>query len=81
MEKQIADGNIGAVGKYDIDYKEGAVKAGVSFAYGPVKSSHVLELNAVDAAIIGLKAAKDLIPGKIDDVIFDGAIAALQALK
>jgi len=74
MEKDIIDGNIGAVGSYDIEFKQGKLTAKVGVGHSGVSGNISLEFNS-DAIIDALCKA---IPGQIDDAL--GAILK-NALK
>lgn len=81
MEKQIAEGNIGAVGKYDFDFKEGKLCLEIGAAHGPAEASLVIKLDAVDVVIASLKYAKEKIPGPLDNLAIDLVIPELEKLK
>ncbi len=74
MEKDIVEGNIGAVGSYDIEFKGGKLTAKVGVGHSGVSGNISLEFNS-DAIIDALCKA---IPGQIDDAL--GAILK-NALK
>jgi hypothetical protein len=75
MEKDIVEGNIGSVGKYDVAFKGGklvlSLDAGADGVVGALSVS-------VDAAVV-LDALAAAIPGKIDDAIIGLIKAALAA--
>lgn len=83
MQKDIADGAIGTVGKYDLEYKDGAVTFDAAIAFGPGSLAVTAKLDAIDVAILGLTILDDKIqlPGNIDKVMIDGLKSALLALK
>lgn len=67
MEKELASGLLGIV-SYKLGLKAGKLALEVS-------------VEAIDGAIAVVKKVKEIIPGKIDDVLLDGVIASLEALK
>lgn len=75
MEKDIVEGNIGSVGSYDLEFKQGKLqfelKAAAPFG---VSAGLVVEMEA-DAIIDAIAKA---IPGQIDDAIFGVLKAALK---
>ncbi len=73
-------GNLGTVGHYDVRYEGGAGIVELSAEAGPIKLSFKAELAAKSLAIAGLKAVKDLIPGTLDDMLIDAAVAELEKL-
>jgi hypothetical protein len=80
MEKDIVEGNIGAVGSYDLEFKGGKLSALVKIdrevgAGLSIEGSMKVSLDA-DMVIDALAAA---IPGKIDDVALGLIKAALKA--
>lgn len=72
-EKQLAEGNLGAVGQYDIDFKEGKLCAELKASHGAVEGSMVVKL---DAGAV-LDAVAKAIPGQVDDAVFGLIKAAL----
>jgi hypothetical protein len=81
MEKQIAEGKIGNVGDYDLDFKDGKFCAEVKGEKGPLEVGVVVKLDAVDVACASLEWLKGKIPGAMDDILIDAAIAQVQKLK
>jgi hypothetical protein len=87
MEKQIAEGNIGSVGSYDVDFKEGKLVA--SAKASPVSGVDAALSISVDSGLvidlIKAKVAdklKEKIPGTLDDMIIDLIFStAKDALK
>ena len=73
MEKELVQGKIGEVGKYDVAFKEGklVIEVGASVAIGEAGLSVKIGAKQV------LDAIKAAIPGKIDDAIIDVLEAAL----
>jgi hypothetical protein len=73
MDKDIVDGNIGTVGKYDLEFKGGklCLKINADVGYGAVTLD--LDLNAEFI----LDALAKAIPGTIDDAILGVMKAAL----
>jgi hypothetical protein len=74
MEKDIVEGQIGAVGAYDLEFKEGELRFIVKVGHSGVSAEMKVALNS-DGVIDAIKAA---IPGQIDDAILDVAKAALK---
>jgi hypothetical protein len=75
MEKHIVEGKIGAVGAYDLEFKDGKLSFKIGVAHSGVSADVVVALDS-DAVIDALKVA---IPGKIDDAVLDLAKVALKA--
>lgn len=65
----IVEGNIGSVGKYDVEFKEGKLVCEVSAQVGFADAGFVLKIGAEQV----LDALKKAIPGDYDDVIIDMA--------
>lgn len=63
----IVEGNIGNVGKYDVEFKEGKLVALVSAQVGFADAEFALKIGAEQV----LDALKKAIPGEYDDVILD----------
>jgi hypothetical protein len=74
-EKQIVEGNLGEVGKYDIDFKEGKLCVELTAAVGPLDAGLVVKLDAGKV----LDALAKAIPGQIDDAFIAMAKQALGA--
>lgn len=69
MEKKIiANGPLGTIGSYEVAFDHGSLNANI-------------QIGAVDLAIHGLEKCKSLIPGTLDDMAIDLAIAQLNAMK
>lgn len=65
MEMDIAEGKIGEVGAYDVEFKGGKLVAKASAAGGPVEAEAVVKIDAgkvIDAIAVA-------IPGKVDDAV------------
>lgn len=79
MEKDIVDGKIGEFGAYDVEFKEGALKAkaNISAMAGPVEIDGQLTIS-LGAKALG-DAIKKAIPGQVDDAIIDLMVGALLA--
>lgn len=69
MEKDLVQGKIGAVGNYDIAFKDGEVMLEASVAAGPASLSVVGKLDGKSVVIAGLEWLKAKIPGQLDDAI------------
>lgn len=80
MEKQIAEGNIGSIGQFDIEYKDG--KGLVSASIGGVigKISLVGEIEAVQLALLGLQVIEDKYPNALAKAIIEEAKLAIKAI-
>lgn len=74
MEADLLDGKLGSVGKYDIEFKEGKLKALVDAELPIGKAQLVVELGA-DAVLDALAKA---IPGQVDDAVFGLLKTALK---
>jgi hypothetical protein len=75
MEAQIVEGNIGAVGKYDVEFKEGKLVVEVDANVAIGQAGLVVK---IDAAKV-IDAISAAIPGKIDDAVLGLIKAALVA--
>ncbi len=75
MEKQLVEGSIGEVGKYDVDFKEGKLVAAVDAGdkEGMVSAGLVVKLDAGKV----IDALARAIPGQIDDAVLGLMKAAL----
>lgn len=71
---ELAEGQVGSVGKYDVEFKDGKLMLGLSIEWNGVTSEVKVGIGS-DAVIDALKAA---IPGKIDDAILEVVKAALK---
>ena len=71
--KEIAEGAIGSVGKYDVAFKDGAFVVEVDASIAVGSAGMVIKVDS-EKVIDALCAA---IPGKIDDAIFGVIKAAL----
>lgn len=78
MEIDIIDGQIGSVGSYDVEFKEGKLKGFIK-VNSPVGINGSLGIE-FEAAII-IEALKKAIPGQVDDAIFDVIKKALESQK
>lgn len=78
MEKEIAEGKIGAVGAYDVEFKDGKLvaKIGLQREAAPGVSIHG-DLSVELGARAVLEALKKVIPGQFDDAAIEMAAAAL----
>jgi hypothetical protein len=65
MQKDIVEGNLGSVGKYDVEFREGKLVAKADAAAGPVDAKVELSIDA--GKVVDAIAAK--IPGKLDDAL------------
>lgn len=72
---EIAEGPIGNVGKYDIEFKEGKLVCEVSAQVGFADAGFVLKIGAEQV----LDAIAKAIPGTIDDAVIDMAKKLLAA--
>lgn len=72
-DKELVQGNIGTVGKYDFSFKEGKFVVEVDATGGPLEGGLVLKLDAGKV----LDAIAKAIPGTFDDAIIGVAKAAL----
>ena len=80
MEKEIAEGNIGSVGHYDLEFKGGALSgmADLNHEFAPgITISGAIKLSV--SADTVKEAIKKKIPGVVDDAILDIIFAALKA--
>jgi hypothetical protein len=74
MEQQIVEGNIGTVGSYDVDLKDGVLIVEVSAEVPVGQAGLVVKLDA--CKVLDVIAAK--IPGSVADAIFGVIKAALK---
>jgi hypothetical protein len=65
MDKEIVEGNLGTVGKYDVEFKGGCLVVELNAGAGPVSGGVVIK---VDAGKV-LDAIAAAIPGQIDDAV------------
>lgn len=79
MEKQIAEGQIGSVGKYDFEFKDGKLVAEVGAQKGPLEASLVVKLDAIDVAMASIDWICQKVPGPLDDAA--GALIKAELLK
>lgn len=75
MEKDIVEGQIGPHAKYDVEFKQGALRGFIEADFGVVKGKFEVSFPA-DGVIDAIKKA---IPGQIDDAILDVLQSALKA--
>lgn len=77
MEKDIAEGQIGSVGSYDVEFKGGKLTAKVSLSkegeFANAKADITLDIPARQV----LEALKRAIPGTLDDAILELAAKGL----
>lgn len=73
MEGQIAEGKIGAVGKYDVEFKGGSLVLEIAAEAGP--GSVGLKVEVSSAQVID--AIEKAIPGQLDDMVLELLKAAL----
>jgi hypothetical protein len=73
MEKELASGQIGSVGKYEVAFKGGKLVAEIDASEGPLEEGLVLKLDAGKV----LDALAKAIPGTLDDALLGAAKAAL----
>lgn len=73
MEGELAQGNVGSVGKYDLEFKEGCLVADVKVELGVGQATMSIKLDAGHV----LDALAKAIPGTWDDAIIGVAKAAL----
>lgn len=75
MDQEIVQGDIGSVGKYDVEFKEGKLVAEIDAGAGDglVTAGLVVKLDAGKV----LDAIAKAIPGTIDDAVFGLMKAAL----
>lgn len=72
-KKDIVEGNLGTVGKYDVEFKEGKLVAEISAEAGPLEAGMVVKLDAGKV----IDALAKAIPGQVDDAVFGVLKAAL----
>ena len=66
MEKDILDGQLGKVGKYDLEFKEGELRFVIEVGGLGLSAGVKVAVKASDV----LDAIAKAIPGQIDDAIF-----------
>lgn len=72
-DKEIAQGNIGTVGKYDVAFKDGQLVMEMDATYGVGSTGLIQKVSAKEV----LEALKKAIPGTVDDAVFNVIEAAL----
>jgi len=77
MEKDIAQGNIGTVGQYEMDLKGRKIVAQAKVGVPMGSAGMVFELDLIEV----LKTAKAKIPGLFDDAVIDVAISVIEKLE
>ena len=75
MEKDIVDGQIGEIGSYDVEFKEGKLLAKIGLEKVGLGVNLQVSINS-DAVIEAIKKA---IPGQIDDAILSLLQTALKS--
>lgn len=84
MEKELVEGKLGSVGKYDVALKGGSLEADLTAESQFVDLS--VSVKVKGAAVLDVVVAKFVanvkakIPGPIDDMILDAVVAELRAL-
>lgn len=73
MEAEIVKGNIGTVGKYDVEFKDGKLVMMIE-EKDPVGETTLVR--SISAKVV-LDALKKAIPGTIDDVVINAIESAL----
>lgn len=75
MDKELVQGNLGEVAKYDVEFKEGKLVAAINAeaAQGMVEAGMVVKLDAGKV----LDALAKAIPGTMDDAMIGVVKAAL----
>jgi hypothetical protein len=71
--KDMVNGNLGSVGKYDVSFKDGSLVAEMDASAGPLSMGVVVKLDAAKV----LDALAAAIPGTLDDAVIGVAKAAL----
>lgn len=79
MPPDLVEGNIGAVGSYDLKFESGKLSFDVNVGWGPAGVSAKLGVSLDGGAICDALAAA--IPGTVDDALLGVLKAALQAVK
>lgn len=67
MEGQIAGGQLGAVGKYDVEFKAGQLVIEADAVKGASSAGIIVKIDARQV----LDALKAAIPGQIDDAVIN----------
>lgn len=80
MEKDIAEGKIGSVGSYDVDFKEGKLiaKAGLKAPEGLANAGMFLEIPGGPVIDKLFSMAEKAIPGTMDDVVLESVKSFLK---
>lgn len=73
MESHIADGNIGSVGKYDVDFKEGKLVIVSEVMHGQSSAGLIVKIDGRQV----LDAIAKAIPGQVDDAVIKVLESAL----
>ena len=70
----VADGNLGAEAVYKLTLNEGKLKLSLDYDGKQADAGLYISLDVKQF----IELLKDAIPGKIDDIILDGLLAALK---
>lgn len=81
IDKDIAEGKLGAIGSYDVEIKDSKLIAKVDANHDLGKAGVLVELDAAKIWDKYVDMAKAKIPGQIDDLIFDTVRVALFGPK
>lgn len=76
MEKDLAGGNLGNVGKWDLDFKGGMLVAKLEANVGGVVNAGLVVEIGADAVLDAIAKA---IPGSIDNAVIEVIKGALKA--
>ncbi|HTL13061.1 MAG TPA: hypothetical protein VL588_11260 [Bdellovibrionota bacterium] len=76
MPNDIVEGKVGAVGEYDVKFEDGKLVADVGVGKFGVSAQVGV---AIEAAAV-FAAIKKAIPGTIDDLVLDAALALIMKL-
>jgi hypothetical protein len=80
-DKSLVHESLGEVGALDLVIKDDKLSLEVAVAKGPASASMKLELDAIPLVVAALQYCKEKIPGTIDDVVIDAAVAMILKLK
>lgn len=79
MEKELVGGELGSVAEYKVELLDGKLVLMVDHKDVYAEASIALKLSAEPIIHLVAGKMKELIPGKIDDLVLDEAVAMLLA--
>lgn len=79
MEKELVEGKLGEQGKYEVKLESMKLHASADILAGPLSGKLDVALDAEPVLDLVAAKLKELVPGKIDDLLIDEAMAMLKA--